>query len=148
MILCIRELFAGELFVLALCGFSAADMAFLFVFVEYRLHLVVKGLVYFLKLFRYVLMNGALAYSELPRGRSYGRVVFYDIFSECHTSFVFTCRGILQCYPPLNVLQFILCGITSFYDCGQNLNSALTNSGKNGIINLYMTINKMGLSDR
>lgn len=72
--------------VFALRGFSATNVAFLLVFVKDGFHLVVQRFVYLLQLFRYVLMNGALAYSELLRGRSDGRVVFYDIFSEYNTS--------------------------------------------------------------
>ena len=101
-------------------------MAFLLVLVKDGFHFVVERLVYLLELFRYVLVNGTLAYSELPRGRSDGRVVFYDKFSEYNTSFLFTCRGIFQMLSPpakyafnvrkcfrsrsaFDVIQYIIC---------------------------------------
>ncbi len=101
MVLCIREFFLRQFLVFAFRCLPAANVAFLLVFVKDGFHLVVQRLVYFPQLFRYVLMNGTLAYSELLRGRSDGRVIFYDIFSEYDTSFVFTCRRLFQMLSPL-----------------------------------------------
>lgn len=76
-------------------------MTLLLVFVEDGFHFLKKRFVCLFKLCRDILMNGAFAYSELLRGRSYCRVIFNNIFSEYYASFLITVAGRSQrSFPP------------------------------------------------
>lgn len=88
--------FFGQLTVFALCGFAAADMAFLLVFLKYRFYLFVESFIRLFEFYRYVLMDGAFTYPELLCGGSYSRVVFNNVFSEYDTSFLTTVAALFQ----------------------------------------------------
>ena len=81
--------FVFDYAVFLFCCHAAADMPFLFVFLEHLLDLTEKLGVFLGKACGYILMNGAFTDSEYFGGASDGGAVLDYVLSEAYASFLF-----------------------------------------------------------